>query len=388
MSEILSPAEFAMQNSHLTQDEINTQYTEKYGTPQPPVDTPVETPIETPTEQPTETPVVETTEPPVEASIETPVQTTEFDYSRFGVNGEDELKERLNRVQTLESEYEKLKTEASVLDQVKNPFANDTIMQLNNFVAKTGINDLSFAAEVLSLSSETLKNDPLKAIVINEALNDPKLAALGMDKIKQYVAIKNGVDLNEYGTEGYELPVTLQVDGLKALDNIEKKKEEFVGKDNFFVTLQNEANERQRAVSENTEKWNLQLPNIRNSVKAITLEVDTQIEGVGKIPIQLAVSEQEVNSALESLKSVGALNMMQPDEKGVAAVRQAVENSLRVSKLESFVQNGIKAAEGKIRERIVAEKHNLAPVTERPSPPPSTEKVVSPAEQFLSSLGK
>jgi len=118
------------------------------------------------------------------------------------------------------------------------------------------------------------------------------------------------------------------------------------------------------------------------------MEVDTNIEGVGKIPISLAVSEQEVTAALENLKSVGILSMANPDEKGVQAVRSAIESSLRSSKIDAFVVEGIKAAEGKIRERIIAEKHNLAPITDRPAPQKAADKVVSPAEEFLNSIGR
>lgn len=386
MEDYLSPAEFASQNPNLSDEEMNTQYTEKYGKPIEPTPTPDPEPTPTPDPQPTDVDPIPSPEPTPNPEP-TPEPTPTFDYSSYGVSSDTELRERLQRVQTLEQEYEALKQDASILEHVKNPFANDTIMQLNNFVSKTGISDLSFAAEVLSTTNEALKNDPLKAIVINEALNDPQLAALGMDRIRQYVAVKNGVNLEEYGQEGYDLPVSLQVDGLKALTNIEKKREEFVNKDNFFVTLQNQAQEQQRLASEKSEKWNLQLPNIRTSVKQITKEVDTQIEGIGKIQLSLAVSEQEVQSALDNLKSVGALSMMNPDEKGVATLRQAVEDTLRNSKMELFMQNGFKAVEGKIRERLVAEKHNLAPVTERPAPAPITE-VVSPAEAYLNSLAK
>ena len=168
-------------------------------------------------------------------------------------------------------------------------------MQINNFIAKTGINDFNLAQQVLTASKEELAKDPLRALVLNEAISDPELAKIGLDKLRTYVAAKHGVDLSEYGQEGYELNVSLQVDGIKALNNIEKKKEEFVGNDNFFLTLQNQAQEQQRLTSERNTQWEQQLPSVRNSVKAVTMEVDTKVDGVGEIPITLAVSEQEVS---------------------------------------------------------------------------------------------
>lgn len=388
MENVVIPAEYAMdfaqRNPSGSEDDMRAQYLQD----NPPTQTPEPTP--SPEPEPTPTPTPDPIEPTnVDPTPEpTPSPEPSFDYSKFGVSNEDELRARLEKYNTLETEYNTLKQEASVLDHVKNPFANETVMQINNFIAKTGINDFNLAQQVLTASKEELAKDPLRALVLNEAISDPELAKIGLDKLRTYVAAKHGVDLSEYGQEGYELNVSLQVDGIKALNNIEKKKEEFVGNDNFFLTLQNQAQEQQRLTSERNTQWEQQLPSVRNSVKAVTMEVDTKVDGVGKIPITLAVSEQEVSSALENLKSVGVLSMANPDEKGIQAVRSAIESSLRSSKIEAFIVEGIKAAEGKIRERIIAEKHNLAPITDRPAPTKPVDKVVSPAEEALNNWGR
>jgi hypothetical protein len=383
MENVTIPAEYAMdfaqRNPSGSEDDMRAQYLQENPSPQN-----EPTPSAEPAPAPTPEPIAPTNGEPTP----TPEPTQSYDFSKFGVTSEDELRQRLDKYNTLESDYNTLKQESSALEHVRNPFANETIMQINNFIAKTGINDFNLAQQVLSTTKEQLSKDPLQALVLNEAISDPELAKIGLDKLRTYVANKNGVDLSEYGEEGYELPVSLQVDGVKALNNIEKKKEEFVGNDNFFLTLQNQAQEQQRLTSERNAQWEQQLPSVKSSVKAVTMEVDTKVEGVGKIPITLAVSEQEVSSALENLKSVGVLGMANPDEKGIQAVRSAIESSLRNSKIEAFVVEGIKAAEGKIRERIIAEKHNLAPITDRPAPTKPVDKVVSPAEEFLNSFGK
>jgi hypothetical protein len=383
MENVTIPAEYAMdfaqRNPSGSEDDMRAQYLQENPSPQN---------EPTPSAEPAPTPTPEPIAPTNGEPTPTPEPTQSYDFSKFGVTSEDELRQRLDKYNTLESDYNTLKQESSALEHVRNPFANETIMQINNFIAKTGINDFNLAQQVLSTTKEQLSKDPLQALVLNEAISDPELAKIGLDKLRTYVANKNGVDLSEYGEEGYELPVSLQVDGVKALNNIEKKKEEFVGNDNFFLTLQNQAQEQQRLTSERDAQWEQQLPSVKSSVKAVTMEVDTKVEGVGKIPITLAVSEQEVSSALENLKSVGVLGMANPDEKGIQAVRSAIESSLRNSKIEAFVVEGIKAAEGKIRERIIAEKHNLAPITDRPAPTKPVDKVVSPAEEFLNSFGK
>ena len=58
------------------------------------------------------------------------------------------------------------------LNDVQNPFANDTINRLNNFVKTTGISDLGVASTILAASSDSLKSNPVKAMAIMEILND------------------------------------------------------------------------------------------------------------------------------------------------------------------------------------------------------------------------
>lgn len=369
------PAEFAVNytqsNNSATNEDVIAAY--QAANPAPVVETPiVETPIvETPI---VETPVVETPEP-------TPTPT--FDWSKYGVSGEDELTARLSEANELKEKFKAVEQDLAVLPQVKNPFANDTLMQLNNFISKTGINDLALASEVIGANIDTLKSDPIKAMALELAISDPKMAAMGMAKLSEYVAQKNGVDLSEYKGEGYELPVTLQVDGLRALDAIENKKKEFATNDNFFVSLQNKATEQQREFAEKQGKWDVIIPNLRSSVKALTVDVDTQVEGVGKVSLNIAVSEQDVQSALEGLKQAGLFNMASPDEKGVAAVRGVLENNLRLANMETIIRESVKAAEGKIREGIVKENHNIAPVTTPRTTTTPNEKVVSAAEQAV-----
>jgi hypothetical protein len=368
-------AQFALENAHLGAEGIREAWAAQNATPTEPTPqeptpakpTPVEpTPIEpTPTEPTEPTPAV-------------------VNWGDFGVSNADELKEKLNRVSEYEgivSKYKEIEPQLSVLDQVKNPFANDSIAALNNFVSKTGIDNLALASDILNTTTDDLKSDPLKALAIQEILNNPSLSTLSIAKLREYAASKNGVDLSEYGQEGYDLPVSLIVDGAKAIQNIEDKRKEFANINNYFVDLQKNTLENQRVINERVDKWNVATPQITSSIKAIDVKIPSPLEGVDDITVSVAVSAEEVKSAFEGLK--GFFYNMDANTEGFAQAQQAIVNTLRLSKQNEIIASAIKAAEGKITERIVKDKHNLQPITEQTAAVESNEKVKSPALQAL-----
>ena len=373
-------AEFAMQNFGKSPEEIR----ELWAAQNPPTPEPTPTPAPEPT--PAVTPVSDVTPIAEPEPTPTPEPTPSIvDWSEFGVKDANELKERLGKLSEYEpivNKYNEVAPQLSVLEQVKNPFANDTIAQLNNFVSKTGINNLSLASEILNSSSEDLAKDPLKAVAIKEILNDPSLASMSMDKVRMYVANKNGVDLNEYGNEGYELPVTLEVDGRRAIQQIEEKKKEFANINNYFVDLQKNTEEQQRLLNTRREKWDVATPQIVQSIKGLTVSVPSPIDGLDDVSVTVTVSTDEVQKAFDVVKGYFA-NGEEPNAEGFKKAQEVVLANLRLAKQQEIIREAIRASEGKMREMIVKESHNLAPITPEPTPTPQAEQVKSPAQLEL-----
>jgi hypothetical protein len=312
-----------------------------------------------------------------------------INYSEFGVNSADELKAKLARIQELEpiaTKYGEVEKQLSYIEQVKNPFANDTIAQLNNFVAKTGISNLGIASEVIGSTSESLNADPLKAIAINELLSNPALSSLSIDQLRQYVADKNGVDMNEYGTEGYQMPITLKVDSAKAIQQIEEKRKEFANINNLFVDLQKNTEEQERLAAERTVKWNSAMPSIYSSVKEIEKTVSTGIDGVGEISVKLGVSQQEVQELARQMSGYFLGN--EPTTEVLGQFQQSIINALRLAKQDEMMVEYGKALEGKLNEKLVREKHNLAPITEASANSKPKEEFFNPAKYAAAEMLK
>lgn len=308
------------------------------------------------------------------------IQSTPYDFTKLGVQNEDELVGILG-------DYKKMKEESKIIDYVKNPFANDTIRQINNFSKSTGINDLGLATAIINTTSDDLKSNPVRAIAMDMLLANPKLASVGLDEIMEGVAQKYNVDLDYVGKEGYKYPSLLKMDATSAIESIEKKRSELLDGEDYFVNLQSQATKNESARQEHLTKWEQALPNVKAPLKALTHSVETGIDDIGKIEFSVAVSEQEVDEALKSLKSLGVLEGMNPDDKGIPAVRQAIEYNLRLAKLDDILRESVKAVAGKLQEKIVKDNLNLAPVTgQRVAPAPQSGKVISPAEQALNSF--
>jgi hypothetical protein len=311
-----------------------------------------------------------------------------FDFSKFGLSGEDDLQNKMNRFTELESiasQYSQVQEEMKVLNMVKDPFANDAIRQINNFSKATGINDFNLATTVINTTDEDLTKNPIKAIAIDMLLANPKLSTVGLDELMEGVAQKYNVDLN-YIDEDTKFPALLKIDATTALESIGKKRGEYVSNDNYFVNLQQQAKAQEQNYAERQAKWDALVPTIGTPIKAISTVVDTGIEGVGSVEVSVAVSNDEVGRELKNLMDVGIFNYANPDDEGMVAVRQAVETNLRLAKMGDIIRESVKAAEGKIREQIVREQHNLGPITNgRIAAPSQQGKVISPAEQAMES---
>jgi hypothetical protein len=366
------PADFAFgfsqSNPNASNDDMVAAWQQKNPTPDPTPD-PINEGVD---------PAANAGDPPADGSADPQANPAPaYDFSKFGLQNEDELTGILG-------DYKRLKEESKVMDYVKNPFANDTIKQINNFSKSTGINDLNLATTVINTSDDDLKANPVKAIAIEMLLSNPKLASVGLDEIMEGVAQKYNVDMDYIGRDGYKLPPLLKMDATSAIESLEKKRSEFMGGDDYFVNLQTQAAKNESARQEHMTKWEQSIPEVKAPLKALTHSVDTGIDELGQIQFSVAVSEQEVDEAVKSLKSLGVLEGLNPDKEGIASVRQAVEFNLRLAKMDDIIRESVKAVAGKLQEKIVKDNLNIGPVTpQRITPAPQSGKVISPAEQAL-----
>jgi hypothetical protein len=318
-----------------------------------------------------ETPVITQDELAAVASDEPgsePPATTSFDLSELGFNSMDELKSYVTASKGYKDDAAKYKEVEDIVPfarDIKNPFANDTIHRLNNFVRTTGIDDLSLATAILNTSDESLKTNPVKALAILEILNDKELAGLGLDRVMEYVANKNNMDVDSTFDSVDEMPIGLRIEAQKALKSIENKRKEFDTNQDYFTYLQTQRNDSQRATDERSQQWETVLSKVPEKMKSIPIKVN--VEDIGDVTIDFAVSKEDLDRYIPEIKQY--MTGMAPDEQGVQTAMKVLENRVWLENREQIMKEVLKSAAGKLKEDTIRSVHNGGKVVDRKDAP-------------------
>jgi len=346
-----------------SQDRID-QEMQKYTMPEGLEDGSIETPVVTQEELASVASDEPSSEPPA---------TPSFDLTELGFNSMDELKSYVTASKGYKDDAAKYKEVEDIVPfarDIKNPFANDTIHRLNNFVRTTGIDDLSLATAILNTSDESLKTNPVKALAILEILNDKELAGLGLDRVMEYVANKNNMDVDATFDSVDEMPIGLRIEAQKALKSIENKRKEFDTNQDYFTYLQTQRNDSQRATDERSQQWETVLSKVPEKMKSIPIKVN--VEDVGDITIDFAVSKEDLDRYIPEIKQY--MTGMAPDEQGVQTAMKVLENRVWLENREQIMKEVLKSAAGKLKEDTIRSVHNGGKVVDRKDAPSGDAK--------------
>ena len=291
-----------------------------------------------------------------------------FDFSSLGFSNADELKsyiEKAKEYEQIASKYKEVEHVIPYANDIQKPFANDTIQRLNNFVKSTGIDDLNLAAQILNTSDEDLKTDPVRALAILEVLNDKDLALLGFDRVMEYVANKNGLDVDSKYDSIDEMPIGLRIEAQKALKSIENKRKEFDSNQDYFTYLQNQRADSQRAMDERAGQWDKILQDIPTKMQSIPITLN--VEDVGEVTVNYAVSKEDLQRFIPDIQQY--MLGMNPDSQGIETAMKVLENRVWLENREQIMKQVLKTAAGRIKEDTVKNVHNGGKVVDRKDAP-------------------
>ena len=324
-------------------------------------------------------------EPVIGSEPQAPVAPS-LNLEEFGVSSYDELKDIVKKAKEYEPLVQKYKEYDPImpyLNDVQNPFANDTINRLNNFVKSTGISDLSIASTILAADTESLKSNPVKALAIMEVLNDPDLAGIGFDKVMEYVAAKNNLDTDTTFDDLNEMPVAVRVELQKTLKSIENKRKEFDNKQDYFGYLQSQRTQQEQVMAQRMATWDNVLTDMGTKMKSVPVKVN--LEGMGEIVVDYAVSKEDLQKFIPEIR--GVISQLNPDEDGVSTAMKVLENRVWLENKTQIMQQVLKSAEGKIREAQVQKVHNGGTIVNRTDAPASGPRVSPHLEATKAALG-
>lgn len=315
-------------------------------------------------------------------------QSPAIDFKEFDADDLSGLKSRFEQLRQAEKGYNELKAKfeeaAPILEAapfMQNPFANEHIHKVNTFVKKTGISDWNVANDIISTSADTIKADPLKAIVIADVLSDPALASVGIDKLKRVAAGEFGIDLNQDPSEWSEdVKDRLEIRAMKALKIITDKQPEWQINDIFAETSQR-AKQHKDTVEQRQNGWKESLPRIKDGFKD-GLKYEVEVEGLGKIKAEAAISASDLDPILQSI--LPTLGSLDPNDDGHQKVNNTVSTFLRSAKVQDLIQSAIKDYDAKFRATVEQEIRQKIHNGGDPTPPqrpgnPGGNKVVNEA---------
>ncbi len=369
----LSPQDFAAKNPEF----VAKYQPAKVDAPAPP----------TPPAQPDAVipPVTHAGTPPVDAPVEN-AELIELRAERDRINAEREqyLRER----DEYKGKWGEVEPILNVLPSAKNPFANASIHQLNHFVQKTGISDLGFAQEVLNISNDKLQENPLKAIAISQVLANPALASIGLDNLMRNAALKNGIDpdvpMSEWTADN---KLVIGVEAATALKNVTDKKTELGEPDDYFLLLDREAKSQTENRTRLEQEWAKATPQLLSEITKLNSEIE--IEGVGKVTSEVALSQTEVQGILDQIK--GTLLRINPDEQGRAQVKNILVNALRSASyekgIEAAVRNYHNNHSANVEQKIRQAQVNGGPINLQ-NPAKTGDRIQSPADRELERIMK
>lgn len=282
-------------------------------------------------------------------------------FVAYGYDNEDSFKsdfEQLRSYKSLADELNHKQREIedglALLQDADDPFGG--IEEAKTIVAfgKKGINS-SIANQIVSSNPDSLMEDPLKALVLAEAVKNPdKFKRLGQSTIEEAIREKYNLGEGEYYATAL-----LKSDAIDAIEMIEKTKKDVETVKNPYTFAKELKSQTERQIA---ERQSIALAEAESYAKQLK-EVPYKF---GDTEVSLQVSNEEVDSILKS-QYAGYLGQAfdTTTKEGKQAVREWLTNQILIHKVQSG-DLGVQIAKSltaQTEKKVVREVYNGQPKT-------------------------
>jgi hypothetical protein len=307
-------------------------------------------------------------------------------FAAFGYENEDSFKnefEQLKSYKNLANELENRKRDLdegfAILQEADDPFAG--IEEARTLVAfgKKGI-DSNVANQIASSDEQALMQDPLKALILAEAVKNPgKFKQLGKQTIEE--AIREKYNLGE---GDYYATALMKSDAIDAVELINKTKKEVEDVKNPFTFAKELKSQTQKQIAERQTVAFNEAESYGKQLKEVPYKF-------GDTEVSLQVSNEEVESILKS-QYAGYLGQAfdTTTKEGKQAVREWLTNQILIHKVQSG-DLGVQIAKSltaQTEKKVVREVYNGQPKTpNRVGTTAVDQKGLSPAQRDLMERG-
>lgn len=307
-------------------------------------------------------------------------------FAAYGYETEDSFKSEFEQLRSYKSLAEELNHKQreieeglALLQDADDPFGG--IEEAKTMVAfgKKGISS-AIANQIVSSNPDSLMEDPLKALVLAEAVKNPdKFKRLGHSTIEE--AIREKYNL---GDGEYYATALLKSDAIDAIEIIEKTKKDVETVKNPYTFAKELKSQTERQIA---ERQSIALAEAETYAKQLK-EVPYKF---GDTEVSLQVSNEEVDSILKS-QYAGYLGQAfdTTTKEGKQAVREWLTNQILIHKVQSG-DLGVQIAKSltaQTEKKVVKEVYNGQPKTpNRVGKTSADMKGLTPAQRDLMERG-
>lgn len=307
-------------------------------------------------------------------------------FSTYGYDSEDSFKSEFEQLRSYKSLAQELAEKQkdieegiALLQEADDPFGG--IEEARTMVAfgKKGINS-TIANQIVSSTPDSLMEDPLKALVLAEAVKNPdKFKRLGQSTIEEAIREKYNLGEGEYYATAL-----LKSDAIDAIEMIEKTKKDVETVKNPFTFAKELKSQTQKQIA---ERQTIALAEAETYAKQLK-EVPYKF---GDTEVSLKVSNEEVESILKSqYASYLGQAFDTTTKEGKQAVREWLSNQILIHKVQSG-DLGVQIAKSltaQTEKKVVREVYNGQPKTpNRVGKTSADQKGLSPAQRDLMERG-
>ena len=307
-------------------------------------------------------------------------------FAAYGYENEDSFKSEYEQLRSykglaeeLSQKQKEIEDGLALLQEADDPFGG--VEEARTMVAfgKKGINS-SIANQIVSSNPDSLMEDPLKALVLAEALKNPdKFKRLGQSTIEEAVREKYNLGEGEYYATAL-----LKSDAIDAIEMIEKTKKDVETVKNPFTFAKELKSQTQKQIA---ERQTIALGEAESYGKQLK-EVPYKF---GDTEVSLQVSNEEVESILKS-QYAGYLGQAfdTTTKEGKQAVREWLTNQVLIHKVQSG-DLGVQIAKSlmaQTEKKVVKEVYNgQAKTPNRVGTTSVDQKGLTPAQRDLMERG-
>jgi hypothetical protein len=307
-------------------------------------------------------------------------------FAAYGYENEDSFKSEYEQLRSykglaeeLSQKQKEIEDGLALLQEADDPFGG--IEEARTMVAfgKKGINS-SIANQIVSANPDSLMEDPLKALVLAEALKNPdKFKRLGQSTIEEAIREKYNLGEGEYYATAL-----LKSDAIDAIEMIEKTKKDVETVKNPFTFAKELKSQTQKQIA---ERQTIAL----NEAESYGKQLKEVPYKFGDTEVSLQVSNEEVDSILKS-QYAGYLGQAfdTTTKEGKQAVREWLTNQVLIHKVQSG-DLGVQIAKSlsaSVEKKVVKEVYNGQPKTiNRVDKTTVDAKNLTPAQQDLLARG-